>query len=334
MHLSQLSQPCSAPLARQARLAHPTGSPSPARWLRRLRTLILSSVLLPALGASLALGGLLGCGVPPSPPGFEEVLLQGEGSNKLLLIDINGFISNQPLLIPQIGVVPGMVARVRQELEIAHRDPDIRGVLLRIHSPGGTLTDSDTLHHLLTTFKRSKKVKIVAALGDVATSGGLYVAMAADEIYAQPTSIVGSVGVIVPHMEYSALLEKLGVRADPIKSGPYKDIQSPFRPRTETETRLLQSIVDAQLERFVAVIRQSRPQMNATQIERIADGRLLSADTARQEGLIDDVQYLDQSYQRLTQLSQLPQSRLVRYANVWATGNNIYSNTFPIEVVP
>ncbi|MDH4249396.1 MAG: S49 family peptidase, partial [Deltaproteobacteria bacterium] len=192
-------------------------------------------VLLWVLGA----GGCISLNNGPKPE-FREVLLQGTGSDKLLMIDIDGPISNTPMLVQGLGALPGMTARVRQELELAYEDPKIRGILLRINSPGGTITDSDIIYNSLMEFKRSKKVKIIASMGDIAASGALYISMAADEIYAHPTTITGSLGVVMEHMEFSGLMQKLGVVSDPVTTGKYKDIGSEFRPSTDEERKLLQ----------------------------------------------------------------------------------------------
>jgi protease-4 len=282
------------------------------------------------LGANL-LGGCTPFVSNPRPQ-FREILLQGEGRDKILMIDIDGIITNRPIFVPNIGLIPGMTARVRQELEIAFEDPRIRGILLRINSPGGTLTDSDIIYHSLMEFKKSKNVKIVAALGDIAASGALYLAMAADEVYAHPTTITGSIGVIMPHVDYSGVMERVGIRSDPIKSGKFKDIDSEFRKRTPEEQKMLQALVDKQHERFVSVIRTGRKKMNRRQIEEIADGRIMGAEEAKTRGLVDEIGYLDAAYRRIARLSGFPANRLVRYANSWLTGNNIYSNTFPIEI--
>ena len=268
----------------------------------------------------------------PRMPYFQEVLLQGEGRSKVLLIDINGPISNQPYLIPNLGTVPGMTARIRQELELAYEDHQVKAILLRINSPGGTLTDSDIIYHSLMEFKKSKKIKILATMGDIAASGAVYIAMAADEIYAHPTTVTGSIGVVLPFMEYAGLMEKFGIGADPVKSGKYKDIDSPYRKRTADERGMLQTLVNDQHEKFVEVIRVGRKNMTRKEIEAIADGRLISAQDAKQRGLIDGIGYLDDAYKRLLKMSGFPTSRLVRYANAWATGNNIYSNVFPVEI--
>ncbi|MCZ6552781.1 MAG: signal peptide peptidase SppA [SAR324 cluster bacterium] len=282
--------------------------------------------------AALLVALLSGCGSPVIPqPRFEEVLLQGEGRDKILMIDIWGPISNAPILIANAGIIPGMTARVRQELEIAFQDPLIRGVLLRINSPGGTITDSDVIYNSLMEFKKSKRVKIVASMGDIAASGALYIAMAADEIYAHPTTVTGSIGVIMPHMDYSELMEELGIKSDPITSGPYKDIDSPYRPRTQEEYEMMKGIVDHLHGKFVDVIVAGRAKMTTEEVRAIADGRLLTAEDAKERGLIDGISYLDEAYRRLSGISGFPENRLVRYTNVWLTGHNIYSNTFPIE---
>lgn len=288
-------------------------------------------LLCTVLGLSLLLGGCLSVG-PGASPEFREVLLQGEGNNKLLLIDISGPITNRPVLIPNLGVVPGMTARVRQELELAYNDPNIHGILLRINSPGGTLTDSDVIYHSLMEFKRSKDVKIVATLGDIAASGAVYVAMAADEIYAHPTTITGSIGVMMPHLQYAELADKLGIESDPVKSGPFKDLDSPFRERMPEEQEFLQSMVDDQHQKFLQVIRSGRPDMSRAELERISDGRLISAQIAQEEGLIDRVGYLDDAYERLAEITGFPRNRLIRYANPWMTGSNIYSAAPPVEL--
>ncbi len=299
---------------------------------RRLTRLGLARRLT-RLGAAAGLLLLGGCSfiIGSTGPQFREVLLQGEGKDKILLIDIDGPITNTPFLVPNIGVIPGMTARIRQELEIAFEDRLIRGILLRINSPGGTRTDSDIIYHSLMEFKRSKKVKIVAAMGDIAASGAVYVAMAADEIYAHPTTMTGSIGVIMPHMDYSGVMEKMGIRSDPVVSGEFKDIGSEFRKRTPEEQEMIQELIDAQHEKFVQVIIKGRKGMERKDVEAIADGRLLGAERAKELGLVDEIGYLDNAYQRITRLSGFPANRLVRYSNVWATGNNIYTSSFPIE---
>jgi len=291
------------------------------------------------MGLTLALLGaaVAGCSsfIGYNSPQFKEVLLEGKSSDqdKILLIDINGPISNDPLLIQNVGIIPGMTARIRQELELAFNDNNIRGILLRIDSPGGTITDSDVIYHSLMEFKKAKKIKIMAAMEDIAASGAFYVSMAADEIYAHPTTVTGSIGVIMEHMDFADLMNKLGVEADPVTSGKYKDVGSQFRKMTPEERTLLQSIVNAQYEKFIKVVQDGRPKMTLQQIRSIADGRIMTADEAKERGLIDGIGYLDDVYKRMGQLAGFSNTKLVRYSNIWLTGNNIYSSSFPIEFI-
>src|SRR5579862_5146133 len=142
------------------------------RWPRggRIGRVLRTGLILALLGAAVA-----GCSsfIGYNAPQFKEVLLEGKSSDqdKILLIDINGPISNDPLLIQNVGIIPGMTARIRQELELAFNDNNIRGILLRIDSPGGTITDSDVIYHSLMEFKKAKKIKIMAAMEDIAASG-------------------------------------------------------------------------------------------------------------------------------------------------------------------
>ena len=138
--------------------------------------------------------------------------------------------------------------------------------------------------------------------------------------------------MIVPHLNYSALFRKLGIESDPVTSGPYKNMDDPYKPRNEDERKLMQQLVNAQYEKFLDVVKAGRPQMSTQEVRKIADGRIVSSQEAREKGLIDKIGYLDDAYRRLSELSGFPKNSLVRYANAWQTGNNIYSNTFPVEL--
>ncbi len=108
-------------------------------------------------------------------------------------------------------------------------------------------------------------------------------------------------------------------------------MDSPLKPRDEDERALLQELVAAQHEKFVEVVKTGRPRMTTREVRDLADGRIISAQEAQERGLIDKLGYLDDAYQRISELSGFSRNRLVRYANAWHTGNNIYSNAFPVE---
>ena len=162
---------------------------------------------------------------PPGP--VQEVQLAGSGDSKVLLMDLSGVISSQEKegLLPQ----PNMLATFKEELTKASKDDKVKAVVLRINSPGGTVNASDILYHELKTFKANKKIPVIASMMDVAASGGYYLAMAADAILVHPSTVTGSIGVIMLTVNARGLLEKVGVEANAITSGPRKDMGSPFR---------------------------------------------------------------------------------------------------------
>ncbi len=163
---------------------------------------------------------------------LKETVVQGKGWNKILLLDITGFLNDVPANKPFAPPVT-LLRDVKEKLRKASRDGRIKGVILRINSPGGTVTASDTIYEEIRRFKKEKKVPVVAQMNDVAASGGYYVAVAADRIFAQPTSITGSIGVILQKFNLHELLGKIGIANTPVKSGALKDLGSPFRPSTE-----------------------------------------------------------------------------------------------------
>src|SRR5207247_474827 len=126
-------------------------------------------------------------------------------------------------------------------------------------------------------FKKERKVPVVAALGDLAASGGYYVACAADRIVAHPTTVTGSIGVIMTGLNLEGLLAKVGVRNQTFKAGEHKDILSPFRGATPEERRIIQSILDDLHARFVSVVREGRPKLDVSRLAELTDGRILHA---------------------------------------------------------
>ncbi|MEQ1790859.1 MAG: S49 family peptidase, partial [Nitrospiraceae bacterium] len=132
--------------------------------------------------------------IKPSGP-VQEVQLSGTGDGKVLLLDLSGVISSQD----KDGLVsqPNMLATFREELTRAAKDEKIKAVVVRINSPGGTVTASDILYHELREFKLKKKIPVIASMMDVAASGGYYLAMAADSILVHPSTVTGSIGVIM-----------------------------------------------------------------------------------------------------------------------------------------
>ncbi len=261
---------------------------------------------------------------PPGP--VKEVQLSGKGDGKVLLLDLSGVISSQDKegLIPQTN----MVAMFKEELTKAAKDEKIKAVVVRINSPGGTVTASDILYHELREFKIKKKIPVIASMMDVAASGGYYLAMASDSVMVHPSTVTGSIGVIMLTVNARGLLEKVGVEANAITSGPRKDMGSPFRVMTAEERGIFQSVIDSFYQRFLAVVQEGRPNLSAEQIKKLADGRIYSGDQAKAAGLIDEIGYLDDAIEMAKKKAGLTEARVVTYGRRGEYQNNIYSRLF------
>ena len=260
------------------------------------------------------------------PQPLEEHVVSGEGNAKVLLIDISRAISGQEEE-EAFGVKrrESTTSRIREELDRAAEDDHVRAVVLRINSPGGTVTASDIIFHQLMDFKEKRGVPVVAQLLDMATSGAYYVALAADEIVATPTSVTGSVGVVMYNVNVSGLMEKIGVADQTIKAGQRKDIGSPLRKMTPEEKRILQAVLNQMQDRFLGLVRERRSGLTADGIKTIADGRILTADQALQLGLVDRIGYLQEAIDDAERRAGVSQARVIMYRRPDEFAENIYS---------
>lgn len=285
---------------------------------------------------ALALAGLLvlsGCSLitldfQPKIRPLEEETVEGKGSSKILLLDLSGLLS-EDLPSFSLGAPPPRVpllARVREELQKAEKDDRIRALIVRINSPGGTITASDVLYHELLAFKERRKVPVIAAIMDVGASGGYYAALAADTIVANPTTVTGSIGVVMVTVNAQGLLEKIGVAPLAIKSGPMKDAGSPFRALTEPERAVFQSIIDEMYGRFVGLIVKAR-KLPEDRVRAAADGRVYTAEQALRLGLVDRIGYLEDVVAMAKERAGLTEARVVMFHRPKEYRANIYSAT-------
>lgn len=259
----------------------------------------------------------------PGPGPLQETQVSGTGKAKVILIEISGVITSQEgdSLVP----TPSLLAGVKEQLTRATQDDAVKAVVLRINTPGGTVTASDILHHELKTFKANKKVPIVASIMDVGASGGYYIASAADAVLAHPSSVTGSIGVIMLTMNARGLLEKVGVEATAVTSGPRKDMGSPFRPMTPEERAIFQGLIDSFYQRFLSVVQDGRPNLPPDQIKKLADGRIYTGEQAKAAGLVDDIGYLDDAVELAKKKAGLTEARVMMYRRPGEYSNNIYS---------
>ncbi len=274
-----------------------------------------------------------------SEPGpLREKVVDGEGDARILQLDVTGIISEEKKRSMGLRQETSMVDEFREALKKAGKDRKIAGLVVRINSPGGTVTASDILRHEILEYKRKTGVRVVACMMDVAASGGYYVATAADEIVAHPTTITGSIGVIAMKFNVQGLLGKIGVEAEAVKSGDKKDILSPFRPATEEEKKIVQAVIDQLHGRFVDVIVEGRKPLSRDVVLKLADGRIYTASQALELRLIDRVAYLDGAIEGLKSALNLKNASVVVYHRPGSYKGSIYSeaggNTTVVNLLP
>lgn len=255
---------------------------------------------------------------------LEARVLQGTAKEKILMVPISGIISDMPRK-GTFFAKPSMVQEVVSHLNLAEKDDDIRAVILKIDSPGGSATASDLLYHEVAGFKKRTGKKVISALMNLATSGGYYISLPADHILAHPTTLTGSVGVILVRPQFVGLMEKIGVSVEINKSGKNKDMGSPFRETTEEEYRILQDVTQTLGKRFVRLVSEHRHLKQDT-LEKLASARVYMAGQAKEMGLIDAVGYLEDAISTAKSLSGLPEkTRVVVYRRSRNPNDNLYN---------
>jgi protease-4 len=256
---------------------------------------------------------------------LREVTLDGTADDKLVVIPISGLITDRPKS-RIMRIMPSVVQETVSHLRLAETDDRVKAVLLKIDTPGGTTTASDMLYHEIVAFKRRTGKKIVVCMMNMATSGGYYVSLPADMIIAHPTTVTGSVGVILIRPQVSGLMEKIGVGIRVNKSGENKDMGSPFRPITPTEETMLQDLADRLGRRFVDLVKQHR-NLDRQGLATVADARVFLADTALEVGLVDKIGYLQDAIKEAKKLANLDaDARVVTYRRTLYPDDNLYNN--------
>ncbi len=243
--------------------------------------------------------------------------------DKIALIDVSGTIQNGSTM-RLFGEGENPVSVLLEQLDKARRDPLVKAMILRINSPGGTVVASELMHDEIIHFKKSGK-PVVAVMMDVAASGGYYIACACDEIVAQPSTITGSIGVIMLMFDVSGTMQKIGVRSDAITSGVHKDSGSPFRPMRPEERQLFENVVKDMYDRFVKVVDEGRPALDEAKVRSLADGRIYTANQAVELGLIDRIASLRETIEATKKRVGVKNVRLVAYQRASEYRPNYYA---------
>lgn len=193
--------------------------------------------------------------------------------------------ANRIAVVPVKGVISDS-KEVVDQLKKYRKDDKIKAIILRIDSPGGSTAASQEIYREVE--RTTPKKKVVVSMGNVAASGGYYIALAADKIVANPSTLTGSIGVIMEITNFKEILRKIGIGHEAIKSGPYKDIGSPLRDMKPEERRLLQEVIATVQRQFVDVVVKGR-KLSRDQVEKIADGRVFTGAQAKDLGLVDSL---------------------------------------------
>jgi len=263
---------------------------------------------------------------PSAADPLKEFTLQGEAEGKLLVIPIRGIISDAPKE-QFFRTRPSMVQEFVSQLRLAEKDKKIRAILLKMDSPGGSVTASDVLYSEILAFKKRTGMKVVVAMMGLAASGGYYMSLPADLIIAHPTTLTGSIGVIFFRPKVTGLMGKIGVAVEINKSGKNKDMGSPFRRTTAEEEKILQALTEKLGQRFLDRVVEHR-RLNQRQLAEISTARVFLADEALKLGLVDKIGYLDDAVREAKKLAGLSEdSRIVVYRRTEYPDDNLYNTS-------
>jgi protease-4 len=299
--------------------------------MRLLKFLSSSSSSSVVLLASLLAAG---CGAPSflvtpvssSTKLTEEEVQPGKGGGKIAIVQVEGMLVNAR----SAGFLqPGenSVSLFTQQMDKAARDPAVKAVVLRVNSPGGTVTASDLMFETINDFRIKSKKPVIASTQEMAASGGYYVCCGADRVVVNATSVVGSIGVIFSAFEVEQMMQKIGVRNDPIKSGPLKDMGSPFKAMNENERAVMQGMVNDYYARFVEIVKTRRHVTDPDSLKLVTDGRVFTGTRAVELKLADRVGRLEDALDLARELGKSPGAKAVIYKRPYGYGGSIYAAT-------
>lgn len=201
-----------------------------------------------------------------------DVIEKGNMDEKIVTLSLDGVIQDAG----NAGLLGGAGydhAFFMEQLKNIEEDPTVKGVILRVNSPGGGVLESADIYDGIVSIMENREIPVYVSMGGMAASGGYYVSAPATKIFVNQETITGSIGVIMQAMNYSELAEKVGISFNTIKSGEFKDMMSPNRAMTDRERNLLQEMLNDSYERFVEIIAEGR-EMSVADVKKVADGRI------------------------------------------------------------
>ncbi len=271
-------------------------------------------VLVLSLMGNVLLSGLLfgkNADIVQTPSRFQQVLVQRAASGdrdgpRIAQIDLSGVISSDAM-----GGGSSLVTETKQALDQALADRRVKAIVLRIDSPGGEVTASDTIYHAV---KQANDLKpVVVYMDSMAASGGYYVACGARKVIANVNTWTGSIGVIIQSFGYGTVMDKIGLKKRVFRSGDFKDTLSGHRDMTPEEESYVQNMVMQTYERFVGIVSAARGIPVETLKNGIADGRIMSGADAAALKLVDRTGYLEDAWQEARDLGGVKDAAVIRY---------------------
>lgn len=257
-------------------------------------------------------------------PELREVWSTGRGGTKAVRIPISGMIMLDSAAGWRMGS-PGTAQSALQSIRRATHDTEVKALILEIDSGGGGITASDILYAAVKEFKARDPERVVVSLfGDVGASGAYYIALASDVIMAHPTTMTGSIGVLLKSYDLRGLAEKVGVKDVTIKSGENKDILNPLKELSEAQEKMLQGVVDALHDRFVTLVAKERD-LPEVRVRELADGRIFLAEEAIELGLVDVLGYSVDAFAMAAERLSVEELKVYRYEVRFSLGDLLRS---------
>jgi len=293
---------------------------------------IEAAVMVFSCGAAL----LAGCGpaggilIKPVPADqrLKETVVQADPgwySEKVALIDLDGVLLNRRTGGGLFGSEENPVSLLVEKLEKARSDRCVKAVVLRVNSPGGTVQASEVMYEAVRRFRKEAGKPVVACITDVGASGAYYVACGADKIICQPSSITGSIGVVVQTISLVGTMKLLGISAEAITSGDMKTMGSPLKRLTDKERKVFQAMVDEFYDRFVEVVAEGRAGLDRDQVRKLADGRVYTGRQALRLGLVDRLGTLQDAVAEAKKAAGIERAKVVMYHRPLGYRANVYS---------
>ena len=248
----------------------------------------------------------------------EEVIQGTNPKEKIKVVDVDGVISSNDAN-----------DYVVDELKRAKEDPLVKGVILNVNSPGGSVYASERIANQIKALKESEK-PVYTVMGEMAASGGYYISAPTDRIYASNETWTGSIGVIIQSYSLQGLFEKYGIKEQNITTGKMKDAGSQGRDMSKEEKEYFQGLVDSAFDRFVKIVAEGRG-LSEREVRKLADGRVYDGSQALANGLVDKIGDLDSAIGDMASENNLEDPMVIRNENIMGSFSSIFSKVTDLK---